>query len=335
MAIERPNKQTQSAPQVATLPDNYGEPLDLPRGWRGILIGDTGAGKTTQLAELALYIFATEGKPTILFTADKGGVSPMLPYISKTRGGDGDKDIIIPFVYDESIDIWIWLSHAMRGEVKLDGKWVNVVEKFGAGLVLFEGLTAFSKRLMIALAEHSANHPGQAVGGDSAWTFEARDGNEVLKLASNTMSHYGLAQLRIMQEVWGSNPGVPQLWTAILKRDTDTMYGGSVLAAESVGKAQGAAVPQWFDFVGRINAQPQAGGAPVHTLYLSTHLDKMAKNAKVIANARLPMLGEGVKVPAEFTPASIVNALLAIKLRRGAAASEVDTRIALIQGRKK
>ena len=322
-------KGTAGAQRVAaaappTFPDNYGEPLDLDPEVRMLLIGDTGAGKTTQIGEVAIYIAATEDKPTVLFTIDRGGLQPLKPQIKK--------GIIIPVTYDGVTDPTVWVSHALRGEAKEGGKWVNYIEKYGAGFAAEEGLTAFSEYILMSLSEHSAKNPGAAVGGDSAWIYEAVDGGEKIRIASNTMSHYGVVQLKIMQEIWKQNIGVASLWTAILDRQPDAIGGGGILGAKAVGKQLTPQAPRWFDYTMRINNVPAESGPARHVLYLEAHLDKQAKGAKVIANARLPLVGgEEAPVPEIYDPASLVNALLAIKKRNVAGMSGIDKRIEMIK----
>lgn len=312
---------------TAAPPSNYGDPLDLDPSLRIMLIGDTGTGKTSQIGMLAEYIFATQDQPTVLFTGDKGGYQPIRPYI--------EEGVIFSYPYDGVTDPWIWISHALRGEAKIDGKWVNVLKKHNAGLAAYEGITAFSEMMLMNLSEHSANNPGSAVGGDSAWTFEARDGEESIKIASNTMSHYGVAQLQIMHEIWKHNPGVASIWTAILKRSQDAVGGGGILGAQAVGNQLTPSLPRWMDYTFRINAIPAENGPAKHVLYLEAHLDRQAKGAKVIANARLPLAGgDAAPVEAVFEPADIVAALLKIRNRGKAARVSIKERIAAIRGRK-
>lgn len=317
--------ETTTSPKKELVLD-YGEPLNLDPLLRMLIIADTGAGKTSQIGLLAEYIKATEDKDTILFTADKGGFQPIRPYI--------DLGIIKPVIYDGQVDPWIWISHAIRGEVKVNGLWLR--DSIDFGLAGYEGLTAFAELMMMNLAEHSAKNPNQAVGGESAWSFETKDGTEKLALASNTMSHYGLAQMRIMHEIWEADPGVPSIWTAILQRTSDPNGGGGLLAAQTVGKSQGHSLPRWFDYTFRLDARPSETGPVKHTLYLTTHLDKHSKGAKVVANARLPLAGaDKVEVAAVIEPADIVKALMMIRKRNVAAKDSIQERIAMIRGKRK
>lgn len=325
MPIQRSVKQEPEKSAPSSPVTNYGEPLALDPTLRMLLIGDTGSGKTSQIGLVAEYIKATEDKDTILWTMDKGGFQPIRPYI--------EMGIIVPVIYDGVTDPWIWISHAVRGELKVGGKWVKDNARFG--LAGHEGLTAYAEKMLMNLSEDSARNPGSAVGGESAWTFTAKgEGGEKLAIASNTMSHYGLAQLRIMMEIWEADPGIPSIWTAILGRTQDPTGGGGLLSAQTVGKAQGASLPRWFDYTFRLDARPVEGGSAKHVLYLTTHLDKHSKGAKVIANARLPLAGETSKVDAVIDPADMVKALLQIRRRNVVAKDAIAERIARIRGLK-
>lgn len=309
------------------LPPGYGEPLLLPPDLRILLIADTGAGKTTQIGVLAEYIYATEGKTTVVFGGDKGGIRPLTPYINM--------GIVKVYPYLKTIDPWIWISHAVHGEAMVDGKWKKVVDPKVDGLVAEEGLTAYADLMMLDLARVSAENPTAAVGGESAWSFEARQGSEVIKMASNTQSHYGLTQLRIMHEIWDAELGVPSIWTALLVRTSDNLGGGVILGGQTAGNKQSTSLPRWFDITMRMDAVPQEGAPARHLLYLETHKDKMSKGAKVIANARLPLAGASVKVDSVIEPADLVTALLQIDKRGKAAETEIKERIERIRGRVK
>ena len=124
-------------------------PLDLPPEFRGLFLGDTGSGKSTQLAELCLHLGTTgEGLTSVVMLADKGSMGPYRPLV---KAG-----LTKVYAYDPAIDPWIWIGHAVKGEAKVDGKWVKVVEPGRDGLMVGEGLTAFSELLMMDMARLSA-----------------------------------------------------------------------------------------------------------------------------------------------------------------------------------
>ena len=302
-------------------------PLTILKPETKILVsGDTGAGKTAQLGLLAELMYVLSGgKPTVLFTMDEGGFMTIDPLI--------ECGVVKIVTYDDEIPPWIWIKHALKGEAKIEGQWHKLTDPAKCAMVGYEGLTAFAEFMLEDLSRHSAEHPNQSVGGDSAWTFSVSDGEEELKLASNTMSHYGLVQMRIMHEILKSKPGVPSIWTALLTRAADPM-GGGVLGPMTVGKAQAPTISRLFDLTFRINASPNAQEL-VHELFLETHNDKQAKGSKVIANSRLPLSGaKGAPVMKRIVPASIVSALQQIQARHGSAVDETKARLARMMGKK-
>ena len=298
--------------------------LNLSPDLRMLLVGDTGAGKTTQIGELVEAQALETGQPAVMFRMDKGGNLPILPHIQA--------GMLEEYAYDSDIDPWIWISLAVRGEAFVEKKWVKVTKD--KCLAVYEGLTAFAEALMMDLAKIGANTPAQAVGGESAWQLTAKHGDETVEIAGSTMSHYGLVQLRIMNEIWATNPGVPSIWTAILARSTDVTGAGGILGAMTTGKAQAAIVSRWYDYTFRLNSIPSETGEAKHILYLDTHLDKQARGVKVIANARMPLGGsEAAPVDMRFEPADLVAALRQLSLRQSTAADELKARFDKARGR--
>ena len=333
-------KNLVASPAVSASPVAVPAPLDLtslrlsdllPKDLRILLVGDTGSGKTTQFGELVDVMSTETGKSAVLFRADKGGNLPIKPHI--------DAGMLTEYAYDPRIDPWIWVSHAVRGEAfvwntdgTLGGKWVKVTTD--ACLVGYEGLTAFAELLMMELSRIGAEKPQQAVGGEAAWQYETEFAGEELKIGGSTQSHYGLVQLRMMQEVWKANPGVPSVWTAILARATDVTGAGGILGAMTTGKAQAGIVARWFDYTFRLNAQPMETGDAKHVLYLDTHLDKTARGVKVIANARMPLHGGDVApVDLKIEPADLVLALRQLCARQGAVTGDLKARFDAARGR--
>lgn len=327
MAIRKAPTETKKSAEPTGLSGllegmDFSIPLSLDPWVRALLVGDTGAGKTAQLGLLLEYVYLTTGQTAVIFSMDKGGTLPLRPYEKL-----GLARIIR---YDPTIPPWIWITHAIRGEEKVEGEWRTATRVKGVGLAAYEGLTSFTDRYMRDLARHSAANPKEAVGGESAWTYEVKDGTEKLAMASNTRSHYGLAQMRIAEEIENADPGVFSIWTALLARSSDDLGGGGVLGPLTTGKAQTAVLPRLFDLTMRIDAVPTETGAR-HVLYLETHRDKAAR-AKVIANARLPLAGGSAVVDTVIDPANIVKALLQMEKRGLSAEEEIAERIRRIRG---
>jgi len=292
-----------------------------------LLAGDTGSGKTAQLGLLAEYLYVlTKGKKTVLFTMDGGGFLTIQPLI--------DLGVIELVTFDGSVPPWLWISHALHGEARIDGDWVSVINPDTVVLAAYEGLTAYSEFMLEDLSRHSAEHPTQSVGGDSAWTYKVEFEGEELNMASNTQSHYGLVQMRIMHEIMRARPGVPSLWTAVLTRAADPI-GGGILGPQTVGRAQAPTIPRLFDLMFRIDSRTSGDHPVKHQLYLETHEDKISKGAKVNVNARIPLSGGKARVELIFPRANIVLALQQLQARHTEARTETQARLARLMGQDK
>lgn len=304
-------------------------PLDILMADTKLLImGDTGAGKTGQIGLLAEYLYVLSGgtKKTVLFTMDEGGFLTIKPLV--------DLGVIEIVKHDGKMPPWIWVSHALKGEALENGEWVKKTDPETCALAAYEGLTAFSEFMLEDLSRHSATHPTQTVGGDSAWQFQSTYEGETIKMASNTMSHYGLVQMRIMHEILKAKPGVPSIWTSVLTRSTDPL-GGGILGPQTVGKSQAPTIPRLFDLSFRIDAETNGDQPSTHTLFLETHEDKAARGARVNVNTRVPLSGGNVIVTTKFAPANIIVALQQLQARHEAAKSDTQSRLARLLGQTK
>lgn len=282
-----------------------------------LLYGRTRAGKSTQIGELAEYVFKTTGKMTRLYTADRGGVDPIRPYV--------DLDIIEVVEQGES-DPWIFLNKVVRGFVRGEkGNWVpGVNDKIG--LFAFESMTAFADSLMTSLAAKSAL--GTSIGGAANVSFTVQGDGETLKIGGSNMAHYSIVQTRITEEVWQSQTlNAPYiLWTASVSKDDDLTASGKVLGPAVVGKALTHEVPRWFNLSFRIDAIPAQMGKPErHILYLGNHVDMAAGNAVGLGNTRTPL--DSTPLPATIEPASIVQALNLIDQSHGQALEVIKRRM--------
>lgn len=284
-----------------------------------LLFGHTGAGKTAQIGELAEHYYATKKQRTRLYTSDRGGWSTIEPYVNL-----GIIEVVPLFG-----DPWIWLGHAIKGDVPVAGKWEPGV-KSDIAMYAFEGMTSICDAWMSWMADASSK--GVNIGGGGAFNFTVKEGTEQLKIGSNNMAHYNAAQGRVYEQVALSQylPGTV-LWTAGDKRGEDDTIGG-VVGPQTAGKAQAGEVPRWFQYTFRIATEVQAGQEPKHVLYLDSHVEMNAKMAKGIANARVPLAGAGeVKVPSKIEPASIVQALELIGKRSKAAEDVIARRLGLVK----
>lgn len=283
-----------------------------------LLYGRTRAGKSTQIGELAESVYKKEGKITRLYTADRGGVDPIRPYI--------DLGVIQVISQDDS-DPWIFLNKAVRGCVRdANGKWVPG-DNAKVGMFAFESMTAFADALMSDMAKKAAANVN--IGGGANISFAVSGDGENLKVSGSNMAHYGVCQSRITEEVWESQrlPATFILWTASVSKDDDLAASGKVLGPAVAGKALTSEVPRWFNLTFRIDALPAQGGKPErHILYLGNHLDVGAGNAVGLGNTRTPLDAPPIK-ESTIEPASIVKALELIDGGYGQALDVIKKRL--------
>lgn len=271
-----------------------------------LLYGRTNSGKTTQIGVLAEYVKKTTDKKTRLYTADKGGLDSIQPYV--------DLGIIeVVEILDSSP--WIFLNKAVRGYVRDEnGKWVLDKERNKEiGCYVFESLRGFAEVLMLDMAEKAAQNVN--IGGGANISFQVSGDGEVLKVSGSNMAHFGVAQSRMTGEVWESQKLAADyvMWTSSVSKDDDVNSGGKVLGPDVIGKALTAEVPRWFNYTFRLDVLPaQAGKAERHILYLGNHVDVGAGNAAGLGNIRRPLDAPELK-NITIEPADIGKALVMLR----------------------
>ena len=285
-----------------------------------LLIGSTGSGKTAQIGEVAEHYKVEHGLNTRLYSWDPGGWVTVRPYV----------ELGIIDVVQAVGDPWTWLTHAVKGDRFEANKWVPGVDP-KVGLYCFEGMTSLSNSLMTWMSNEAAK--GVNIGGGGSYSFVAgTPGQEVRKIGSNNMTHYGVAQQEVYNKALQSQilPGTI-LWTAIDSVGQDDAVGG-VIGPQLAGNAKTGQGPTWFKYTMRLAVEVNVGMDPKHVLYLDHHADMAAKGmAKGIANTRVPLAGSDVaKVPNRIEPASVVQALKLLEARQGAAKDAIKARLGLV-----
>src|SRR6266853_165042 len=284
-----------------------------------LLYGRTRSGKSTQIGQLAEYVYKTEGKNTRLYTADRGGVDPVRPYVDLG---------IIEVVAMEKTDPWIFLNKAVNGYVRdAAGKWVPG-KNDNIGMFAFESMTSFADELMASMARKAGE--GVNIGGGSNVAFQVGGDGESLKISGSNMAHYGVCQTRITDEVWASQKlNAPYiLWTASVSKDDDQASSNKVLGPQVAGKALTSEVPRWFNLTFRLDCLAAQNGKPErHILYLGNNVDLTAGNAIGIGNTRTPL--DSKPLPASIEPASIVQALTMIDSGHSEAMDLIKKRMGL------
>ena len=270
-----------------------------------LLYGRTNAGKSTQIGRLAEHVYSTTKKRTRLYTADKGGVDPIRPYIDLG---------IIECVDIASTDPFVFLNKAVRGQVRgPEGKWIDG-RSDDIGFYAFESLRGIAEALMLNMAQKAGQ--GVNIGGGSNISFPVSGDGETFKVSGSNMAHFGVAQSRMTEEVWESQRLHAQyvLWTSSVSKDDDTTAGGKVLGPDVIGKALTAEVPRWFNYTFRLDVIPaQNNVAERHLLYMGSHVDVGAGNASGMGNIRRPLdapaltdVKNGVLEPADLVKALVM-----------------------------
>lgn len=290
-----------------------------PRKRTILFYGRTRSGKSSQLGELAEYVYKTTGKKTRIYSADKGGTDPLFPYIALG---------IIELIEQQETDIFLFLNKAAKGEVRNEqGKWVKG-DLTNIGMIAFESMTAFADGIMASMVQKATE--GTNIGGGGNVSFQIASDGETLKVGGSNMAMFGVAQSRITDEVWRSQrlPIDYVVWTASASKDEDQNAGGKVIGPAVIGKALTAEVPRWFQLTFRLDALPAQGSKPErHILYLGNNVDLAAGNATALGNTRTPM--DGTVLPSSIEPASIIKALQLIDASEKASVEAVRKRMEL------
>ena len=284
--------------------------IELPSELSILLYGDTGHGKSTMIAELATQLKIDQNKRTVVFLADKGSAKP---YRSLAKHG------VVELIEPQG-NAWLWVNHAMRGEVRVQGKDYRSVAKDDVGLIVHEGLTAYAELLMSSLAQMSAD--GTNVGGEGAWNVVIREEADTLKLGTSNRAHYGMVQLQIREGVLAQKPDVAHIYTAGVRRG-ESSQNTPIVGPLVVGESLTGQLPRWVDYTFRC---AMTNGK--YHLHLTPHSDpQLGARTVVLSNPRLPREGTSVKVPNSVEPASLVKALGFIQAREQAAEEELIKKI--------
>jgi len=287
---------------------------------RSILIyGRSRAGKSTLSAELAEKVMVSTGKKSLVYSIDKGGIGPMVPYIELG---------IIDLIAQDDTDPWVFLRMASQGMVRdANKKWVPADLSL-YGLVIFESMTGFGDALMNSLASKAAE--GINIGGAANINFAASGDDQTVKIGGNNMAHYGIAQTRVLDEVWKSQKlNVPIImWTASASKEDDMNAGGKVLGPQVVGKALTADMLRHFDLTFRLDCSPAQNNQPEkHTLFFGNSVDMASGNAVSLGNTRTPL--DAAPLPAKLEPASLVKAIEMIEEASSKAKDVISKRLSL------
>lgn len=160
----------------------------------------------------------------------------------------------------------------------------NGIQNIGA--CFYEGLTAFSDKLMDNMSARSAR--GERIGEDVAVRF--RDGSE--DVAGASRSSYGIAQRRPKTAVENTRmlPCDYVWWSARLNRGTDDERRVPVFGPKVAGNAATDEIPAWFGVTLALTVAP-TGTGPERRIYLNNFFqtwNKAIADVENLANARIP-----------------------------------------------
>lgn len=265
----------------------------IKRGKTVGIYGPTGSGKTTQLGELAKFKFKTEGKKTVLNTADRGGFGPIAPLV---RLG-----VIQANVLGQDDDPWIWINAAVKG--------ANLSDEIG--LVAFDSGSSMGSTCLTAAATSTFQ-----IGQRKAQTFAVARGKETLTVASASDAQYGVVQGFMKDRIWDSSwlttKGLDVVWT-FLEYRSEEADRTPILGPLLVGKALTPVIPSWFEYFWRIASVTQDNDLPKHVLYTAEH-SELAGMGHSFGNSRVPL---GVEpLPAVIEPASLATVFELIEARQ-------------------
>lgn len=293
-----------------------------------LLWGKTNSGKSSQIGVLAEDVFKRTGKKTRLYTADRGGIDPIRPYV--TLG------IIEPIEIGDS-DPWIFINKAAKGYIKVNGKWVlDKAANDLIGFYAFESAHSITKLMQMDMEAKAAQ--GNVIGGDTNTSFEVAGDGEKLRIGTTKgFQKFNIPQSRLFEEIMQSQRLSAEfvLWTAGASKDDDETSTSGIVGPDAIGKALTGVLPMVFNFTFRIDVLPvQGGNAERHIIYLGNHLDSYrvanpaqpgtttVRTAYTLGNIRRPLDAPPLK---EFTvePANLVRALSLARDEAQKAAVEV------------
>lgn len=269
------------------------------------LYGESGSGKSTQIGELAKYVYKKTKKKTILNTSDRGGFDSL--------GALVRKGIVVANELGETDDPWIYIDDAASGRSLTDE----------IGCVAFDSGTSLGESLLSA-----CSHAEFQIGQQRTQKFAVSKGSRSLNVSINNEAHYGVVQGFLLDAIWKSTwltrRGIDVIWTFGVHRGEE-QDRTPIIGPKLAGKALTASIPRWFRYTFRLDLITQENESPIHRLYLSAQ-PELAGLGKAFGNARYPL---GVTpLPPYVEPASLPVALDLIEKGQAEADAQLEAEFA-------
>ena len=279
-----------------------------------LLYGLYESGKTTQLIELIKALHTETGKKALGYGCDTGSIRSL----QEQAEAPGFADLE---VYTFKDDPHLFVDSAVQGKRRQGGKWVQA-DLSQYSLVFIESLTGLGDLVVGSIGKQVAD--GRNVGGDAmkAPRLAIQADGYVINIASNSPTHYGMAQKFLLEKVLQSQSlPVPVVWTAHEdvavpnKRDEQGNFRPEVAVDVGVqgmigpliaGHALTMHLGKYFVYMFRIKQEVKPTG--VSRVLLSTrHKDGLYEG---LGANRAPL---GSSVPRRLEPADVVKLLTLIQ----------------------
>lgn len=286
------------------------------------IYGQTGTGKTFQVAKAAERMWRIYKKRTRYIGGDSGGFD--------TLGDMVEEGIVIPFVIANDLHPIETMDRLVQGYWSdAEGKLVRAPMPADIGLYAIEGLTSIGDLMMRHLSATKTR-----LSQDPAYTY--KDGTT--EFSGTNMSYYGEIQNRLYDFVVKSAvlPVERVIWTALEGRGEEEgtkapTFGPSIVGKKSTGKAG-----QWFGnmvhlemlVAEQLDTQTkQINIVQRRVMYTQPHADPITK-VPFPAKVRAPWNAPAGAVPAPFMDPPDLGKLYDVleSLRKGGPNAQAATK---------
>ena len=276
-----------------------------------LLYGQFNAGKTSQVLSVVRALHQATNKKALIYASDRGSIQAL-----QEQGVD--KGLAEMEVYKAGDDPHIFIDSAVCGKRRdAGGKWVpGDPSSFCAAV--FESLSGFGDAILSTIGHQVAD--GTNVGGDAmkAPSLAIQADGYVVRIASNSPTHYGMAQKFLLEKVLqAQNLPMPTIWTAhedvVIPVEQDDKGNrrvkvvvdlgvNGVIGPHIAGHGLTMSLGKYFTYLLRIKEEVKATGTS-RVLFTTRHKDGLYE---ALAANRAPL---GSNVPAKIEPADVVKLL--------------------------